>query len=155
MKRVLIFSLAYYPFVGGAEIAVKEITSRIDGKEIAFDMVTLRYDRRLPRVERVWNVMVYRIGFTRRAPSPADLKRFPLHYNKFLYQLLAPLWALFLHWRNSYDAVWAIMAHSAGVPAALFTFFHPSVPLILTLQEGDPLAHIRKKVLPALPLVRR
>ena len=30
MKRVLVFSLAYYPnFVGGAEVAIKEITDRI------------------------------------------------------------------------------------------------------------------------------
>ena len=73
MKRILVFSLAYHPFVGGAEIAVKEITDRIGEGEITFDMITLRYDSRLPRVERVGNVMVHRIGFTRRAPSPADL----------------------------------------------------------------------------------
>jgi len=28
-KRILIFSTAYLPFVGGAEVAVKEITDRL------------------------------------------------------------------------------------------------------------------------------
>ena len=28
-QKILIFSTAYYPFVGGAEVAVKEITSRL------------------------------------------------------------------------------------------------------------------------------
>ena len=41
-KRILIFSLVYYPrFVGGAEVAVKEITDRL-GNNYDFDMVTLR-----------------------------------------------------------------------------------------------------------------
>jgi len=39
MKRVLIFSLAYYPnLVGGAEVAIKEITDRL-GSEYEFDMI--------------------------------------------------------------------------------------------------------------------
>ena len=35
MKRVLIFSLAYYPHVGGAEVAIKEITDRISDIQAA------------------------------------------------------------------------------------------------------------------------
>src|SRR3989344_7785625 len=43
VKRILIFSLAYYPkYVGGAEVAIKEITDRVDESEIEFHMVTLR-----------------------------------------------------------------------------------------------------------------
>ena len=30
MKRVLIFSLAYLPFVGGAELAIRERTMRVE-----------------------------------------------------------------------------------------------------------------------------
>jgi len=29
MKRIVIFSTAYAPFIGGAEIAIQEITSRV------------------------------------------------------------------------------------------------------------------------------
>ena len=87
MKKVLIFSLAYFPkHVGGAEIALKEITDRINTDEIAFHMVTLRFDSLLPEVEQVGNVLVHRIGFTKSDPQMSDLRAFPLHLNKFLFQ---------------------------------------------------------------------
>ena len=63
-RKVLIFSLAYHPYVGGAELAIKEITDRIDPNEYVFDMITLRFDKKLPSVEKVGNVTVHRIGFT-------------------------------------------------------------------------------------------
>ena len=57
MKRILIFSLAYFPkHVGGAEIAIKEISDRILVEDIQFHMVTLRFDSTLPAVEQVGNV---------------------------------------------------------------------------------------------------
>ena len=59
-KRVLIFSLAYIPFVSGAELAVKEITDRIN--DLEFDLVTLRFDKKLPKFEKAGNVNVYRIN---------------------------------------------------------------------------------------------
>ena len=56
-KKILIFSLVYYPnFIGGAEVAIKEITDRLRGAD--FDMVTLRFDRNLPKVEKIGNVTV-------------------------------------------------------------------------------------------------
>ena len=62
-KKILTFSLSYYPrSVGGAEMAIK-ITDRLDESEIEFHMVTLRFDSALPRVEKVGNVLVQRIGF--------------------------------------------------------------------------------------------
>jgi glycosyltransferase involved in cell wall biosynthesis len=51
--------------------------------------------------------------------------------------------------------LWAMMAHSCGVPAALFKFFKPKVPFVLTLQEGDPIDHIEKTMLPLWPLFVR
>jgi len=67
MKRILIFSLAYTPYVGGAEIAIKETTTRLGFAEYRgeylFDMITLRFDRNLPKVERIGNVTIHRIGF--------------------------------------------------------------------------------------------
>ena len=59
-KRVLIFSLAYIPFVSGAELAVKEIPNRI--KDIDFDIITLRFDRKWAKKEKIGNVNIYRIG---------------------------------------------------------------------------------------------
>ena len=46
-KRILIFSTAYYPFVGGAEVAVKEITDRLAG-DFDFDLITAKIKKGLP-----------------------------------------------------------------------------------------------------------
>ncbi len=155
-KKVLIFSLAYYPkHVGGAEVALKEITDRISPSDIEFHMVTLRFDVTLPKVEQIGNVLVHRIGPTRHNPGMADLRKFPLYLNKFLYQFLASRTASTLHKKYNYDGAWAMMAHSCGVPAGLFKTFHPEVKYLLTLQEGDPIDYIKKKMRPVYPLFVR
>lgn len=154
MKKVLIFSLAYYPnHVGGAEVAIKEKTDRIG--DIEFHMVTLRYDSTLPKVEKIGNVLVHRIGFSRPHPSMGDLKKFPLHYNKYLFQFAAAFKALSLHRKYKYDAIWSMMAHSCAVPAAIFKLFKPSVPYVLELQEGDPPEYIERLMRPLWPLFSR
>ena len=117
-KRVLIFSLAYIPFVGGAELAVKEITDRI--KDIDFDLVTLRFDRKLPEFERVGNVNVYRINSS-----------------KLLFSFLAFLKGVRLNRKQKYSVIWSIMANRAGFAALFFKFFYPKTKFLLTLQEGD------------------
>lgn len=145
-KKVLILSLAYYPkHVGGAEVAIKEITDRIDPSVIEFHMVTLRFDASLPEVEQVGNVLVHRIGFVKQNPSPEDLRSFPLHWNKYMFQFSAFMKAHTLYAQYHYDGLWGMMAHSTAVPLALFNFFHRRVPFVLTLQEGDELETIEKK----------
>lgn len=156
MQRVLIFSLNYYPhFIGGAEVAIKEITDRIPEEEIEFHMVTLRMDSSLPRVERIGNVIIHRIGPSVHRPTIADLKKFPLHYTKHLYQILAAVEAVRLHQKYHFDGMWAMMAHSCGIPAALFKMARPKVKYLLTLQEGDPPEHIEKLAQPVWPLFVR
>lgn len=151
---MLIFSLAYFPkHVGGAEVSIKEITDRMP--EIEFHMVTNRFDSTLPKVEKIGNVLVHRIGFTTEDPTMADLKKFPLNLNKPLYQLLAVWKALSLHRKHKYDAIWAMMAHSTGIPAALFKTLHPEVKFILNLQEGDPPEYIERKLRPVWSLFAR
>jgi len=147
MKKILIFSLAYYPkHVGGAEVAIKEITDRISTNDIEFHMVTNRFDTTLPKEEKIGNVFVHRIGITTKNPEMGDLRKFPLHLNKILFQFTASLKAHRLNKKFKYDGIWAMMAHSTGVPAGVFKTFHPSIPYLLTLQEGDPTEYIEAKM---------
>lgn len=156
MKRILIFSLTYYPrAVGGAEVAIREITDRINSKDIEFHMVCLRFDSTLPTIEKVGNVLVHRIGFSNINPTTEDLKKFPLYLNKFFFQFTAALKAMSLHRKYHYDGIWAMMAHSTGVPAAIFKMCNPKVGYALTLQEGDPIPYIEKTVRPLWPLFTR
>ncbi|HWB33736.1 MAG TPA: glycosyltransferase [Candidatus Paceibacterota bacterium] len=153
-KKILIFTLAYYPaFIGGDAVAIKEKTDRIS--DIEFHMITLRFDRSLPRVEKVGNVLVHRIGLSKRGITIQDLKKFPWKYVKYMFQITAAFKALSLNRKYRYDAAWAMMAHSAGVPAALFSMFKPRVPFVLELQEGDPLGHIERVMRPLWPLFSR
>ncbi|MEK7584801.1 MAG: glycosyltransferase family 4 protein [Patescibacteria group bacterium] len=145
-KRILIFSLTYFPFTGGAEVAVREITNRTSRQDIEFDMVTLQFDSALARVERVGNVTVHRVGFGRPSPSMADLFAFPLKLNKYLFPVLAYRMARRLHRRQAYDAIWSIMANYAGFGALFFKLRNKKVPFLLTLQEGDPVEHIKRRV---------
>lgn len=155
-RKILIFSLTYYPNqVSGAEAAIKEITDRIDQKDIEFHMVTNRYDASLPKVERVGNILVHRIGIVKKDPVYEDQARLPLHFNKYLYQLLAAWKAIWLHQKYQYDGIWALMAHSAGVPAAIFKLFSPKVKFVLTLQEGDSIEYIEKTMRPLWPFFVR
>ncbi len=103
--RILIFSLADWPFVGGAEVAVREIIDRLAGK-FEFEVIN------------------------------ADIKSF---WSKYLYPFWAYRRAVRQHRVRNYDLVWAVMANQAGMAAALFKLHFPSVPFLLTLQEGDDL----------------
>lgn len=155
-KKILIFSLAYYPsFVGGAEVAIKEIIDRLSPEEFEFHIVTLRFDSNLAKMEKIGNTVVHRIGFARPSPTMGDLKRFPLFLNKYWYQFMAARKAGALHRQYRFDGVWAMMAHSTGVPAALFKLCHPRVPYLLVLQEGDPLDYIEKLARPVWPFFKR
>ena len=152
MKKVLIFSIAYPPFVGGAELAIKEITDRIN--DIRFDLITLRFDSSLPKFEKIGNIDVYRIGFTKKNSAMADLVKWPLKINKLLFPFTACFKASRLNHQNKYDATWAMMAAYAGFAAMFFKLTHPKVPYLLTLQEGDPIEYILNKVKLVRPFFR-
>jgi len=152
-KKILIFSTAYLPFVGGAEIAIKEITARLE--EIQFDLITLRFDRALPKFEKLGNVNIYRIGFTANKPNMSDLVKWPLKLNKYIFPFAAAGAACRLNRKNNYDGIWAMMAAFAGFAAVFFKLCHKNTPYLLTLQEGDPIEEIKKKVRLVYPLFKR
>lgn len=144
--------MTYYPkFVGGAEVAVKEIVERQEKGKYEFHMLTLRFDSSLPKYEVIHGIHVHRIGFTRSVLNISDLRKFPLFLNKYYFQLFAAFYAMRLHLKYKFDATWAMMAHSCGVPAGIFKIFFPKVKYILTLQEGDPPGHIEKLASPFFP----
>jgi len=124
-RRILIFSMAYYPrMVGGAEVAVKEITGRLPSADFEFDLIALNAGGEAA-FEKIGNVDVHRVG---SGFGPVS---------KILYPLAAAKLARRLQTTKSYDAVWAIMASYAGFAALKFKKCHPNIPLVLTIQEGD------------------
>lgn len=144
-RRVLIFSLAYYPnHVSGAEIAIREITDRIPPSDIAFDLITLRFEKSDPREEQIGNVHVYRVGGGSS------------YISKICFPLNAVRMAGTLHRRHRYGGMWAIMTYML-LPVMLANYFGVRVPHALTLQDGDPYEKVfgRFRVRAALPLIDR
>ena len=107
--KILIFSVAYHPFGGGAEIAVKEITDRISDAE--FHLLTINLDGKQKPEEKIGNVYVHRLDFGSIG------RRFKI--GKYLFTFASAWRALSLNKEFNFDITWAIMASYSGF-AALF-----------------------------------
>ncbi len=128
--KILIFSIAYSPLWGGAEIAVKEIAKRLSAS-FEFDMITLSLKKGLPRKEIIGNINVHRVSG-----------------GKLFFPITAFLKARKLHKERSYSIIWSVMANRAGFAALFFKIFRHKenqVKLLLTLQEGDELNYPKKR----------
>ena len=60
-NKILLFTTAFRPFIGGSEIAIEEIAKRLP--EVDFDIITPRYTRQLSREENFGNMHVHRTGW--------------------------------------------------------------------------------------------
>ncbi len=145
MKRILIFSLAYYPsFVSGAEAAIKEITDRIDPSDIEFHLITLLFDPKAPREETFGHTRVHRVGVG------------GAYLSKVLFIPLAALKARSLDRRLHFNAVWSMMTYML-LPAVLARTIGVRAPRVLTLQDGDPYEKVfeRAFIKPFIPILNK
>lgn len=136
-KRILIFSTAYYPFVGGAEVAVKEITDRLSSN-FEFDLITAKLDKKLKNFEKVGCVNVYRLGVG-----------IPF-LDKIFLPITGAILALKLSRSKKYFCIWGIMVTFASGAGYIFNILGPlvgerKVPMVLTLQEGDSESYLNYK----------
>jgi len=130
-KKVLIFSTAYLPLIGGAEIAVDEITKRLPGWQ--FDLITAKIQKGLKKEERINNINIYRVGFG-------------FKFDKYLLPFLGLIKAKQLEKKNRYNLTWSIMASFGGFLGLRFKKKYPNKKWLLTLQEGDTPEHILRRV---------
>ncbi|OGZ47229.1 MAG: hypothetical protein A3J54_01325 [Candidatus Ryanbacteria bacterium RIFCSPHIGHO2_02_FULL_45_13b] len=131
-QYVIIFSTAYLPFLGGAEIAVKEITDRLH--DMNFILITARMRHHLPSRERIGNIEVYRVGMG----------------IPFLDKVLSPFlaaWHVFILRRRIHVCLfWSVMVSYITITPVLLKMVGlcRNTPFLLTLQEGDSETHIVK-----------
>ena len=136
-QKILIFSTAYYPFVGGAEIAIKEITDRFP-EEFSFDLITAKFQKDLQDVEKVGRVNVYRVG----SGSP--------FFDKIFLPFRGALLAHRLQKTEDYFCIWAMMVTFGSLAGYIFNIARgfrgeKKIPVVLTLQEGDSENHLQYK----------
>ena len=135
-KRVLIFTTAYFPLTGGAEVAVSDLTGSL--KDYEFDLICARLRPDLPREQKIGRVNVFRVGWG-------------LSWDKYFLPFLGLFKALKLNKKNDYAGSWAVMI-SYGAFAARFLKNRTKKPYLLTLQEGTPVEKIERKVGPLRPI---
>jgi glycosyltransferase involved in cell wall biosynthesis len=124
-KRILIFSTAYKPLIGGSEIALEQIVRHLPN--VFFDIITIRFNSSLEKKECAGNYCVYRLGFGG-------------NIGKFFFPLLGFFKGLHLYARNNYSLIQAYQASQGAGAAWLLKIFKPQLKFILTLQEGKELA---------------
>ncbi|MBI4155988.1 MAG: glycosyltransferase family 4 protein [Candidatus Zambryskibacteria bacterium] len=139
-KRILIFSTAYHPFVGGAEVSIKEITDRLAGLpaqagDFEFDLITAKLQKDLLSVEKIGKITVYRLGI-----------------GKTLWdKVFLPFQGVFKVWKlqktRNYFCFWTVMVSFAGGAGYICNILRKltgkkKIPMVLTLQEGDSESHL-------------
>jgi glycosyltransferase involved in cell wall biosynthesis len=131
-QTVIIFSTAYLPMIGGAELAVKNITDRI--QDIDFKVITARMNRSYKRREMIGNTEIYRVGIG-----------IPV-VDKVISPFVGAYYAYILTKQQNIIAFWSIMvSFTSGAPFLLKLLrLNRSIPIVLTLQEGDSEEHINK-----------
>ncbi len=128
-KQAVIFSTAYFPLVGGAEVAMKEITDRLPDWELS--LYCAKIHPGLEKTEQWGNVRIYRCGFGHSL-------------DKYLLPFIAAPQAAW-RYRKSKPIIWSLLASYGGFAALAYTWIRPQSRLLLTLQEGDPLEHYNKR----------
>lgn len=130
-EYILVFTTAYFPYVGGAEVALRDIARRLP--HYHFDVVTARMSPNLPKIEEHNNITIHRLG-----------TGIPF-VDKIILAFYGPIYAAEFAHIHSYKLVWAMMASFGGLAASGFKHYHPQTPYLLTLQEGDDLAGVERK----------
>lgn len=142
-KRILIFSLAYFPDnVSGAEGSLREIADRISEDDIEFHLITHKYAAHIPSVEKIGTVMVHRVGLG------------SAYLSKILFVPLAAVKARSLHKEYDFNGLWAMMTYML-FPTVLARLLGVRVPYVLTLQDGDPYEKVFERwfILPFVPIL--
>src|SRR3989338_7863904 len=127
--KILILSTAYLPHVGGSELAIKNITDRINDFE--FDLITARLDKKSLKHQIDGNVSIFRVGGFFSLTKGLLPKNF------------LPLAIFFkaksLIKKNNYKLIHAFQASGAAGAGWLFKILHPELKFIITMQEGKDL----------------
>ena len=130
---IFAFTTAYFPFIGGAELAIQETARRL-ANEYRFFIITARLRRDLPRISARPEGTVIRVGFG-------------FSGDKMLLPIFGTFKTLRLMRRVKPMCFWGVMVTYASIVPYLVNIIRlrERVPVLLTLQEGDSEEHIKSK----------
>src|SRR3989338_952030 len=125
LTRILVFTTAYRPMIGGSEMALEEVVRRLP--DIFFDIVTPKHKSSFNVFETGSNSNIHRIGVG------AGI------LDKIVFPVFGFFKAVSLMKNYNYNSVHAYQASYGGGAAWLVKLFSPRLPFILTMQEGKKL----------------
>lgn len=143
-KSVALFTFAYSPFEGGAEIAAREIITRLP--QLRFTVFTHRFNVGWSPEESVDDhIEIIRCGPGRRYAGQEGMtvQYYGRLLDKIAYVFRSYRAAERRHREQPFQVIWAMMASYGGIAALLFKLRHPRVPFLVSLQEGDSPEHLR------------
>ncbi len=122
--RIIAFITSYFPDVGGAEVALRQVAERLS-EQFEFHIVTSRRRPDSPRAEILKEGRLWRWGIG----TPID---------KWLLPILAPsgLRRLVVE-SGSPSLLWGIDITQASLAAARLRRRNPGLPLVITIQYGE------------------
>lgn len=136
-KKIIIFALVYLPeYVGGAEVAVDQITKQSSLNGYDLHMITL--GSLFAPTQRVGNIQVHYTGLLGK-------NRFLFFISKAMFPFTSVLEYLRLNKSLKFSMIWALMANQAGIGALFAKYATPKTKLLLTLQEGDTVEHVMNR----------
>src|SRR3989338_2088853 len=132
-KKILAFSTSYYPFIGGAEIALEEIARRLS-QDFDFFIITARFKRDLPKIEKRPEGEIIRVGFG----SKFDKILFPiLGFLTAIRVIVSDLGFRISDFKRPQGLIlWGMELSHGSLAAAFLKFFFCSLPFIFTIQYG-------------------
>lgn len=122
MPAIAVFTTAYHPFLGGAEIAIQEVANRLTS-QFRFFIFTARLRRDLPPREERPEGTVIRIGFG-----------FP--FDKWLLPLMGPVAFFRERTRVGMRLVWGMDVSQGSLAALLVKLLSPRTRSVFTIQYG-------------------
>ena len=122
--KIIVFTTAYYPFIGGAEIAIQEIVKRLKDR-FDFCIITARFRSDLPKREVRPEGTVIRVGLGSRL----DKWLFPLFYVQHRVLNMCVQHPLL-------NILWGVDIGVGSFTAAIFKLFRPKTPFIFNIQYG-------------------
>jgi len=121
-KKILIFATTYYPILGPAEKALRELTELMPDTE--FHIITTRFHKDYGPKEKIGNNYIYRVGFGKKL-------------DKYFLPILGFVKAYRLNRKNKYKFAWSIMASYGGLTAVLFKLLNKDINFLITIDKSE------------------
>ncbi len=129
-SKVLVFATTYHPNHGPAEEALARLAEAMP--HVEFHVVTSRFRKNNPRITRIDNVEIYRIGFG-------------FTFDKYLLPFLGAWKAKQLDRKNHYRFMWSVMGSYGGLAGLILKILGSRAAFLIAHDDREMYANPIKR----------